>query len=84
MVTRVIEWPINQDEAFDDEPHMRGSGLGGARRDFDGQRTPPVTQRRGGNSTETVLFQHSGERRLANALARTRRRCVLTRLSPDS
>ena len=51
MVTCVIELPINQDESFDDEPHMRG-----------------------GDPTDAVLFQDSGERRLANALARARSR----------
>ena len=65
---RVIELPIDQDEAFDDEPHMRG----GARRDFDGRRPQPVAQCRGVDPTNAMLFQHSGERRLANALARAR------------
>ena len=47
LAARVTELPVDQHEAFGEEPHMRGGGLGGARRDLDDRRPQPLTQRRG-------------------------------------
>ena len=66
----VTELPVDQHEAFGDEPHMRGGGLGGARRDRDDRRPQPLTQRRGIDPADAVLLQQFGERRLANAQRR--------------
>ena len=68
LAARVTELPVDQHEAFGEEPHMRGGGLGGARRDLDDRRPQPLTQRRGIDPADAVLLQQFGERRLANAL----------------
>ena len=74
LAARVTELPVDQHEAFGEEPHMRGGGLGGARRDLDDRRPQPLTQRRGIDPADAVLLQQFGERRLANALRRGWRR----------
>ncbi|MCY4600501.1 MAG: hypothetical protein OXF27_11345 [Acidobacteria bacterium] len=38
LAARVRQLPVDQYEAFGDEPHMRGGGLGGTWRDPDGRR----------------------------------------------
>ena len=57
LAARVRQLPVDQYEAFGDEPHMRGGGLGGTWRDPDGRRPQPVTQRRGVDPADAVLFQ---------------------------
>ena len=53
---------------------MRSGGFGRARRQLDGRRAQLGAQCRGVGPANAVLFQHSGERHLAHALAGTRRR----------
>ena len=53
---------------------MRDGGFGRARRQLDGRGSQPSAQRRGIDPADAVLFRHSGQRHLANPLARARRR----------
>ena len=77
LVARVIVLAVDQGEAFGEEPHMYNGGLGRARGELDGWCSQPIAQRRRADPTDAVLLQHSGERNLANALTRARRRQVL-------
>ena len=77
LVARVIELAVDQGEAFGGEPQMCNGGLGCARGELDGWCSQPIAQRRRADPTDAVLLQHSGERDLANALTRARRRQVL-------
>ena len=73
----MLELAVDQGEAFGDEPYMRDGGFGRARRQLDGRGPQPSAQRRGIDPADAVLFQHPGQRYLANPLPRARRRKAL-------
>ena len=74
LAVRVMKLAVEQREPFNEEPDMRGGGLGRTRCQRDGRRPQPITQRRGIDPTDAVLFQHSGQGHAANPLARARGR----------
>ena len=77
LAAHVLELALDQGEAFGDEPYMRDGGFGRARRQLDGRGPQPSAQRRGIDPADAVLFQHPGQRYLANPLPRARRRKAL-------